>query len=199
MPSAQANTLMQESITVDIYNEEQALIAAAQKNPARFSALYERYYEPILKFVYQRVTTKDDAFDITQQVFLQAMLSINKYEWRGFPFSSWLYRIAINELNQAFRKNEKQRGINLEEKHLVQLAEEMKIDPANDKEQALLDALTTLDEDDFQLIEMRFFEQRPFREIADILHVSEANAKMRLYRILEKIKPMAEKSLKKEG
>ena len=198
MPSAQANTLMQESITVDIYNEEQALIAAAQKNPARFSALYERYYEPILKFVYQRVTTKDDAFDITQQVFLQAMLSINKYEWRGFPFSSWLYRIAINELNQAFRKNEKQRGINLEEKHLVQLAEEMKIDPANDKEQALLDALTTLDEDDFQLIEMRFFEQRPFREIADILHVSEANAKMRLYRILVKLKPEVEKKLSKD-
>jgi RNA polymerase sigma-70 factor, ECF subfamily len=195
MQSAQSNYLMPEPIIVETYKEEQALIAAAQKNPERFSALYERYYEPILKFVYHRVTTKEDAFDITQQVFLQAMVSIKKYEWRGFPFSSWLYRIAMNELNQAFRKNGKQRGINLSENHLNQLAEEMKIEPGNEKEQVLLDALTTLDEEDFQLVEMRFFEKRAFREIADILQITEANAKMKLYRILVKLKPEIEKKL----
>jgi RNA polymerase sigma-70 factor (ECF subfamily) len=197
MQSAQSNHLMPEPVIIVPYGEEQALIAAAQKNPERFSALYERYYEPILKFVYQRVTTKEDAFDITQQVFLQAMLSIKKYEWRGFPFSSWLYRIAINELNQGFRKNSKQRGINLSEKHLNQLAEEMKIEPDNEQEQALFDALTTLVEEDFQLVEMRFFEKRAFREIADILQITEANAKMKLYRILVKLKPEIEKKLKR--
>lgn len=195
MPSAQSRNLMQDPIAVEFNSEEQAMIAAAQSNPEKFNALYERYYEPILKFVYQRVTSKEDAFDITQQVFLQAMVSIKKFEWRGFPFSSWLYRIAINELNQAFRKKGKQRGINLSEKHLNDLAEEMSMEPGNQKEQAVLDAITTLDEEDFQLIEMRFFEKRPFREIGDILCISEANAKMKLYRILVKLKPEVEKRL----
>ncbi len=177
-------------------SEEEKLILAAQANRNHFQPLYEKYYTQILKFVYQRVTTKDDAHDITQQVFIQAMLSLEKYELRGFPFSSWLYRIAINELNQAFRKNEKQRGVNLEEKHLKDIAEEMNEGGIEEKERVLLDALTTLDEEDFQLVEMRFFEKRAFKEIGEILNVTEANAKMKLYRILDKLKPVLEKNLK---
>lgn len=184
-----------ENTDLKTLSEEESLILAAQKNPQKFGALYDKYYAQILKFVYQRVVTKDDAYDITQQVFLQAMISLPKYEHRGFPFSSWLYRIAINEMNQLFRKNEKQRGINLEEKHLKDLIEEMGEQSAEEKEQWVLDALTTLDEDDFQLVEMRFFEKRPFKEISEILNVNEATAKMRLYRILEKLKPALAKKI----
>ncbi len=176
-------------------SEEEALILAAKKHPEKFGALYDKYYALILKFVYQRVVTKEDAYDITQQVFLQAMISLPKYEHRGFPFSSWLYRIAINEMNQLFRKNEKQRGINLEEKHLKDLVHEMGEQDIEEKEQLVLNALTTLDEEDFQLVEMRFFEKRPFKEISEILNVTEPTAKMRLYRILEKLKPLLQKTI----
>lgn len=176
--------------------DEAQLIEAAKRNPQHFAALYDKYYTQILKFVYQRVTSKQDAFDVTQQVFIQAMLSLEKYEYRGLPFSSWLYRIAINELNKAFRKNEKQRGINLEEKHLVDIAEEMNAGTQEENEQAVLNALTTLEEEDYQMVEMRFFEKRAFKEIAEILNISEATAKMRLYRILERLKPVVEKKMK---
>jgi RNA polymerase sigma-70 factor (ECF subfamily) len=185
---------MQATETKTLTDEEK-LILAAKANRDRFQPLYEKYYAQILKFVYQRVTTKDDAYDITQQVFLQAMLSLDKYELRGFPFSSWLYRIAINELNQAFRKNEKQRGINLEEHHLKDIAQEMNETSADEKENILLEALTGLEEDDFQLVEMRFFEKRAFKEIGEILNITEANAKMKLYRILDKLKPILEKKI----
>ncbi len=195
MQPLQVNTIMQEKSAPGMHSEEEKLILAAKENPSRFSALYERYYEQILKFVYQRVVTKEDAFDITQQVFLQAMLSLHKYELRGFPFSSWLYRIAINELNQVFRKNEKQRGVNLEEKHLQEIVEEMNVVSDTEKESAVLNALTTLDEEDFRLIEMRFFEKRPFKEIGEILNITEPNTKMRLYRILDKLKPVVQKNI----
>ncbi len=197
MQPIEARTAMQELSGSTNYSREEALILAAQKDLQLFSALYEKYYGQILKFVYQRVTTKEDACDITQQIFLQAMLSLHKYEIRGFPFSSWLYRIALNEMNQLFRKNKKQRGINLEEKHLKTIVEELGEPGDEERENAVLAVLAGLQEEDFQLVEMRFFEYRPFKEIAEILNISEANAKMRLYRILEKIKPMAEKNLKK--
>lgn len=187
-----------QGIETKTFTDEEKLILAAQANRENFQPLYEKYYTQILKFVYQRVTTKDDAYDITQQVFLQAMISLNKYELRGFPFSSWLYRIAINELNQAFRKNEKQRGINLEEKHLKEIVSEMNEEDVEEKERILLEALTTLEEEDFQLVEMRFFEKRAFKEIGEILNITEANAKMKLYRILDKLKPILEKKLTME-
>ncbi|MDB5281503.1 MAG: rpoE [Bacteroidota bacterium] len=196
MQTIQANSTMQDESLTKTYSGEEQLILAAKENPGRFSALYERYYEQILKFVYQRVAAKEDAFDITQQVFLKAMMSLHKYELRGFPFSSWLYRIAINELNQVFRNNEKQRGVNLEERHLKELVEEMEDQASTEqKESALLNALTTLEEEDFGLVEMRFFEKRAFKEIAEILNITEANAKMKLYRILDKLKPIIEKTL----
>ena len=186
---------MQQAAAIN-YTDEEQLIQAAKRNPQQFAALYDKYYAQILKFVYQRLTTKQDAYDITQQVFVQAMLSLEKYEYRGLPFSSWLYRIAINELNKAFRSNAKQRGINLEEKYLADIAEETGAD-ANETEQVVLNALTTLEEDEYQLVEMRFFEKRAFKEIGEILNISEATAKMRLYRILERLKPVIEKRLEK--
>ena len=64
------------------------------------------------------------------------------------------------------------------------------------RENALLSALTTLDEEDFQLVEMRFFEKRAFKEISEILNISEAGSKMKLYRILDKLKPVVEKNIK---
>lgn len=185
---------MQQGFTAN--TDEELQILAARQNPAHFNVLYQKYHAPILKFVYQRVTSRADAADITQQVFLQAMLSLHKYEFRGLPFSSWLYRIAINEMNNIFRKNEKQRGINLNDSHLKDVAEEIGEMNIEVQEQVLLDALTTLDEDDYQLVEMRFFEKRPFKEIGEILNISEPNAKMRLYRILEKLKPLIEKQLR---
>ena len=125
-----------------------------------------------------------------------ALKALPKYEFRGLPFSSWLYRIAINEMNRIFRINQKQRGINLSDEQLNNIAGE--IGGGNDDENSrmLLEILTQLEEEDFQLIEMRFFEQRPFKEIGEILNISEANAKMKLYRLLEKMKPMVEQKLK---
>jgi len=196
MQPIQAHIEMEELSDPGTYTKEEALILAAQKDLQMFSALYEKYYAQILRFVYQRVTSKDDAYDITQQIFLRAMMSLPKYQLRGFPFSSWLYRIALNEMNQLFRKNKKQRGVNLQEKHPTQIVEELGETGGEEREAAVLQALTGLEEDDFQLVEMRFFEGRPFKEMAEILNITEANAKMRLYRILDKIKPVVTKNIK---
>ncbi len=187
---------MQQSTSPLTTTSEEGLVMAAKENPARFAALYDKYYPQILGFVYQRVTTKEDAFDITQQVFLQAMLSLHKYELRGFPFSSWLYRIAINEMNAIFRKNEKRRGININQFHLQNIAMEIQGESDAEKEQAVMNALGNLEDDDLQIIEMRFFEKRSFKEIAEILDINEASAKMRVYRILDKLKPEIEKNIR---
>ena len=59
--------------------------------------------------------------------------------------------------------------------------------------QRLATAIAELDEDDLQLVEMRFFEKRAFKEIGEILEITENNAKVRLYRVLERLKKILTK------
>jgi RNA polymerase sigma-70 factor (ECF subfamily) len=59
----------------------------------------------------------------------------------------------------------------------------------------LVAMLNSLDDDQVELIDMRFFQEMSFKEIADILEISEANAKMRVYRLLEKLKLKWKKEL----
>ena len=82
--------------------EELIIIEAAKINPNQFAPLYTKYYEQIFNYIYNRMASKDVAFDITSQVFLKAMTNLSKYIYIGVPFSSWLFRIAHNELMQVF-------------------------------------------------------------------------------------------------
>ena len=94
--------------------EEMTLILEAKKDPKRFGPLYTKYHEQIFRYVYQRMDSQEMAFDVTSQVFIKAMNNLHKYEYRGVPFSSWLYRIAKSELYQAFRDKKARKTINVE-------------------------------------------------------------------------------------
>ena len=68
---------------------------------------------------------------------------------------------------------------------IIEEINESKIEEYHDK---IVDIISELPEDELQLIEMRFFEKRSFKEIAEILEIMENNAKVKTYRILEKLK-----------
>lgn len=167
--------------------EEWLEIQAAQRNPASFQPLYERYYEPVYRFVFRRTVDGDLTADLCSQVFLKALQRLSRYENRGVPFSAWLFRIASNEVAQHFRSLKTRRTVSIDEGQLHEMrdaGEEVVSWQAED----LVEALDQLRESDLLIIEMRYFEQRPFKEIADILGISESNAKMKTYRILERMK-----------
>ena len=163
-------------------------IQLAKRDPEKFSPLYEKYHEQIFRYIYQRMDDKEMAFDVTSQVFFKAIKNLDKYEFRGVPFGSWLYRIAKSELYQTFRDKTAKRAINIE---TVQLATFMDVfqDEENERNnKRLLKAIESLRETDIQLIEMRFFEQRPYREIGEMLSITENNAKVKTFRALDKLK-----------
>ncbi|MBP7808037.1 MAG: sigma-70 family RNA polymerase sigma factor [Bacteroidia bacterium] len=166
---------------------EQKLIEQSKADPQAFERLYIKYYEQILKFVYKRVESLDDTRDITSTVFIKALSNISKYKDMGFPFSSWLYRIAINEINMFYRKSKKARVISLNEYGLKNLANESSdVDP--ETLMTLKKSLLHLSPDELNLIELRFFENKAFAEMGVILDITEANAKIRTYRALDKLR-----------
>lgn len=169
-------------------NEELVIIEAAKLNPERFGPLYDKYYKQIFNYVYQRMDSKETAFDVTAQVFLKAMLNLQKYQFKGVPFASWLYRIAHNEVMQLFRSQKDKRAINADISDLRFICEEHDEPFFEEYIPAIKKLIQELNSDDLQMVELRFFEKRPFKEIAEILDITEVNAKVRMYRIIEKLK-----------
>src|SRR5258708_7671392 len=75
---------------------ERLLVEAAQKDPAKFGALYDTHFERIYAFVARRMRDRDKAEDLTSEVFHKALANLKSYTWTGAPFAAWLYRIAAN-------------------------------------------------------------------------------------------------------
>ena len=132
--------------------------------------------------------SKDSAYDVTGQVFLKALSNLHKYQFKGVPFASWLYRIAHNEVMQLFRTQKGKRAINADVSDLRYICEENEAPFFEEYIPAIKKLIQELNSEDLQMVELRFFERRPFKEIAEILEITEVNAKVRMYRIIEKLK-----------
>lgn len=163
-------------------------VQAAQRDPVMFRSLYERYYEPVFRYLYNRSQDEDLAGDLCAQVFLKALQRLGDYTFQGVPFSAWLFRIAANEIAGHYRQVQKTRIVSVEEGGLHALVDEIEEDHSEARRALLLSAMQSLKEAELAMIEMRFFEQRSFKEIADILGITESNAKVKTYRILERMK-----------
>jgi len=167
---------------------ENDIVEAAKKDPKQFEALYVKYYEQIFRYVHQRMDDKEMAFDITSQVFLKALTNLPKYQYKGVPFSSWLYRIAMSEVYQSFKDKKSTRTVNVDTSNVEDIIEEMEEDSTGEMRELLIEVIGELPDIELQIIEMRYFEKRSYREIGDILGMTENNAKVKAYRIVGKLK-----------
>lgn len=178
--------------------DEWSIIQAAQKDLRFFRELYQRHFKTIFRFVHVRTGNDQDlSADLTQQTFVKAMANISRYENRGVPFIAWLYRIALNEINLHYRNNTKTRTVSIDESVVKGFIEEIDDDFSDIKLQALKQTLSEQDEEVIQLIEMRYFEKRSFKELGDILGITESNAKVKVHRILKKLQITLLKKLNK--
>ncbi len=169
---------------------ESEIIALAKKDAHYFGQLYQKYFNLIFRFIFKRLGGNEaESGDLCQQTFIKAMANIQKYEDRGLSFSTWLYRIAQNEVNMFFRKQKNTYSVEIEERKINGLFEEAQIKGymSEDDQEQLIHLLNELEQEQLDLIELRFFQDLSFKEIADIYNITEANAKMRVYRLLEKL------------
>jgi len=96
--------------------EEQSLIRRAQqRDQVALTQLYEENFDRIYRYIVLKIGDRTEAEDMTQQVFLNALKSISSYKFKGMPFSSWLYRIAHNQIVDYLRKKSKRLTVPLDE------------------------------------------------------------------------------------
>jgi RNA polymerase sigma-70 factor, ECF subfamily len=182
-------------------DDEKELVRQIKHDPQAFAILYDRYYTPIFAYVFRRLGNYESARDITAEVFLKAFHKIDRFEWRAIPVAAWLYRIASNEINYSFRKS-KYKPAFIEDVNLHQYlqyehgieTEKAALEKAfteNKEFVAMQRALLLLDIKYQEVIALRYFEDKPLKEIAAILDKNEGTVRSLLSRGLEKLRVAA--------
>lgn len=183
----------------DELQQEKALIAQAKKNPAAFGSLYEKYFDRIYYYLYRQTDDEELAGDLCSQTFVNTLNNLKRYEFRGVPFSAWLYKIASNEVKKHYRKFKGKKIFSIEEVRIKELVEQSDEVWDEDQIKKLVDYMKDLPEEMLQVLELRFYEERDFKEIAYILDITESGAKMRTYRALDKLRKNFKIKIKYDG
>ncbi|MFM7852872.1 MAG: RNA polymerase sigma factor [Flammeovirgaceae bacterium] len=179
--------------------KEQEIIEKAKKNPQVFGEIYERYFDRIFNFLYRQTDDEAVAGDLCSQTFVNALNHLSRYEFRGFPFSAWLYKIAGNEVNKFYRKHKGKKVFSIEEVRVRELIDQTHEDWDEELINRLIRYMNELPTEMVQVLELRFFEDKDFKEIAFILDITESGAKMRTYRALDKLRQHFKLKVKYDG
>lgn len=153
-----------------------------------FGKLYDKYLKPIFRYVYFKVGNREDAEDLTEQVFLKAWQHIDKYNSKKSFFSSWLYIIAKNQIIDHYRQNKKNIELDdwLKETHVA--PESLNNIEQELLQRKLLEKIKRLPEKQQQIIILKFFEDLSNKEIAQIINKKEGAVRILQYRALKNLK-----------
>jgi len=183
-------------------SQEAQLIEECRTTPAAFGQVFDAWYKPVFGYIMRRTGDYDLSKDIAAETFLKAFLKIGSFQWRGIRLSSWLYRIATNELNQHYRSSKyKPQSLQqlMENPQIEKLLHENAGDEREMMEQELKayddynrirQNLLRLDVKYQEVISLRYFEQKTNTEISEILDKNEGTVKSLLSRGLEKLRNM---------
>jgi RNA polymerase sigma-70 factor, ECF subfamily len=164
--------------------DEQILVAAAQRDPARFAELYEANFERVYAYIARRVSSREDAQDLTAEVFHEALRNLHRFEWRGLPFAAWLLGIAVHMLADRWRTVAKQQEVPSDE------FVDPEADPHIERQAMLAQLVNELVPDQRLVIMRRFVDQKSLRDIAQELGRSEGAVKQLQFRALERLRTM---------
>jgi RNA polymerase sigma-70 factor, ECF subfamily len=167
-------------------------------NTHSYEVLLQRHMSHVYNIIYRIVYDKEEAEDLSQEVFLKVYYGLKKFEQQA-SFSSWLYRIATNcALDTVDKKNRQSRTLSFTAKHKVQMSDNEERDQllnqpsklAGPEESAIQSelrdcinlVLCKLDREQAHLILLRDFDDRSYDEIASLLDIGLSAVKMRIHR-----------------
>jgi RNA polymerase sigma-70 factor, ECF subfamily len=163
-------------------SDERLLIEAAQRDPRRFAELYELNFARVYAFIARRVHNREEAEDLTSEVFHQALANIQRFEWRGAPFAAWLCRMAANAIVDRWQSVSKEQADPRRD-----AADQASLDEI-ERRAMLFQLVDSLPPDQCRVIMLRFVEQKSTREVAEELGRSEGAVKQLQLRALENLR-----------
>lgn len=169
--------------------EEKSIIERAIDGEASaFGSLYDRYHGQIYRYVYLKVSHREEAEDLTHQVFLNAWQNMAKYEFKGLPFSSWLYQIARNQVIDHYRTKKTHVDLEIIEEIFISDSSLDKDIDFNLELESVRKAILKLNPEQQDIIIMRFVEDLSPKEIAKALGKPESSVRVLQHRAIQNLK-----------
>jgi RNA polymerase sigma-70 factor (ECF subfamily) len=168
--------------------DERLLVEAAQADLSKFDALYELHFNRVYFFILSRVRDPAIAEDLTSEVFHKALANLPNYQWRGTPFSAWLFRIASNAIVDQFKRSDRERQSDQLDPPVVQV-EPSSIDlDSIERHVHFFRLVEQLPEIQRRVVCERFIEERSINEIARRLSKSQGAIKQLQFRALQTLR-----------
>lgn len=143
-------------------------------DPHQFNLLIERYANKIRNYSARLIGNWQESEDLTQDVFLKAFINIASFNPK-LKFSSWIYRIAHNESVNYIKKKYRYKEVEFSDEIKKDLYDKKTtLDKIIEKEESeiVTKSLLKLKSRDREILELYYFEEKSYLEIADILQLS---------------------------
>ena len=172
------------------------LVILVRENPEALSYIIDRYKTKLERYIGRRTNINNhDREDILQEIFIKIYRNINDYD-NSLIFSSWIYRITHNYIIDWHRKNKKHISISLddEESKLIHILEDegSKIDSQvlvdQENIELIKNEIKKLPEDYQEILMLKFFEDKSYDEISDILKISTSSVGVKINRAKKLLK-----------
>jgi RNA polymerase sigma-70 factor (ECF subfamily) len=171
--------------------DEQLIAKALKGNKQAWLNLLKRYEKQIYNYGMRMTGKNEDALDLMQEVFISVFRNLSTYRNEG-SFKSWMFRIAHFRCIEFYRRKKPMQG--LDDKPQIVSEEISGVDSihTSQKNKQLISAMQQLPLAQKAVVELKFFGQFTFDEIAEQTGISANTAKSRLYVALEKLKTLME-------
>lgn len=161
------------------------MVLAAQRDRAAFAPLYERYVDQIFAYVFTLTRDRELSEDVTAATFAKAIEELPRFEWRGVPYSAWLYRVASN----LVARNKRRAGwLELDSRLASDDAGPLESIEGMERAEAVRAAVAHLPDDQRQVVVLRFAGDLRNREIAQIMDRSDGAVKLLTFRALTSLR-----------
>lgn len=174
---------------------EEKLLKTVKNDKNAFSEVYQYFLEDVYRFSYTLVKNRHDAEDITSRVFEAFFRKIDQFEWKGISMKFWLFKTARIYSYELFKEpnTTEYDDYKIENEYEITFVDKiMNKNLVNQVKNLLLEFNSV----DRTIVELRIWEESPFKEIAEILELSESACKKRFYRAIEKIKQKVDEKVK---
>ncbi len=180
---------------------DEALVIKCKKDQQYFAVLVDRYVPKLTRYIKRRsAATAADIEDLLQNIFIKVYRNINEYD-TSLLFSSWIYRITHNEMIDWYRREKRRSTLSLDDEahdiiSKLMVDEDLTTQFSNaEQKQYIINTLNTLDEKYKEILLLRFFEDKSYEEIADILKIPAGTVAVRINRAKKQLQKRIQKQL----
>ena len=164
--------------------------AERKKKEETLASLYEEYYDKIARYIFVRLGDQAEAEDLSSEVFLKALRSLDSYKERGIAMRAWLFKIAHNLVIDHFRKAAKYKTVPIDTVQIAAGEDPLQTAETNIEIEKVTRAMEQLTREQREVLELRFFGGLTSKETGGILKKSDGAVREMQHAAIEKLRKL---------